>query len=211
MTEELSAPPGRPAPTLEYAPRKRKRATWKLTRVEVGVAVAMACLLSLTLLPSLDRSRHDPHLKCAANLRVIAQAVEMYAVENRGVFPPDVPTLVATQNLVGDHFVCYRTGDGPAVGASGQALSNQLTAAAGHLSYVYCGAGMNDKAPASTVIAYEPLANHGDGMWVAYADTKVEWLDAKRGRKLIAELAAGVIRRGGEVVRVGVLLQRAHL
>jgi hypothetical protein len=190
VTEEFLAPPGRPPPTLEYAPRKWP--AWKLSKLEIGIAGAVTIsVLVGVLLPSLTRSRCNWQVKCAANLRTIAQAVQMYANENRGAFPPDVATLVVTQDLIADNFVCYRTNDTSAEGPTPQAIANQLTAAAGHLSYVYCGAGMNDKVPASTVIAYEPLSNHGDGLWVVYADTKVEWLDAKRSRKLLAELAAG--------------------
>jgi hypothetical protein len=115
----------------------------------------------------------------------------MYANENRGVFPPDLGTLLVTQDLISDYFVCYRTDDTRAEGPTTQAVASQLIARSGHLSYVYCGAGMNANVPSSSVIAYEPLSNHGDGLWVAYADTKVEWLDAKRARKVLAELAAG--------------------
>jgi hypothetical protein len=200
VTEEFPAPPGRPAPTLEYAPRKR--AAWKLTRLEIGVAVAVTLALLLTLLPSLGRRRRhdDPRLRCASNLRQVAQAVQLYANENRGRFPPDVATLLLTQDLSADNFVCRFTNDTAAYGPTPEATAAQLTAAAGHLSYVYCGAGMTGNVPPSTVIAYEPPSNHGDGLWVAYADTKVEWLDSRRGRKLLADLAAGHNppgRRGG--------------
>ena len=41
------------------------------------------------------------------------------------------------------------------------------------------------------VLAYEPLANHGNGMNVLFADGRVEWIDPPRGRKLLAELDAG--------------------
>ena len=180
-----------PLPPLGYAAPRRGRRGWGMWLALAVVAVGSAAMMVGILLPSLGTTRHDPRMRCASNLRSIAQAVQLYANENRGRFPPDAATLLLTQDLAANEFVCYRTNDTAAYGPTPEAAAAQLTAAAGHLSYVYCGAGMNDKVPASAVIAYEPLSNHGDGLWVAYADTKVEWLDAKRARKLLAELAAG--------------------
>jgi prepilin-type processing-associated H-X9-DG protein len=50
---------------------------------------------------------------------------------------------------------------------------------------------MTYRAPPEAVLAYEPLANHGNGGNVLYADGRVAWEDAARLTKLIAELNAG--------------------
>ena len=114
----------------------------------------------------------------------------MYANENKGQFPPDLATVLATQEMTSDTFVCYRTSDTPATGPTTRAVAANLEMG-GHLSYVYVGKGMNLSVPPTAVVAHEPLANHVDGMHVLFGDGHVEWLDATRGRRLLAELSAG--------------------
>jgi prepilin-type processing-associated H-X9-DG protein len=144
------------------------------------------------LLPSLNHSRGDGpgRMKCASNLRQIGQAVQMYANENRGAFPPDFPTLLLSQELTSGLFVCQSTDDERADGPTTAAIAAQLTAG-GHLSYVYTGRGMTVHSPAGAVVAYEPLDNHRDGSNVLFADFKVKWLDAAAMKKLTGELDAG--------------------
>ena len=129
-------------------------------------------------------------MTCASNLRQIGQGIQMYANDNHGQFPPDLATVLLTQELTSEVFVCYRTSDTRATGPTTRAVAANLEAG-GHLSYVYCGRGMDMNAPATAVLAYERPGNHGDGMHVLFGDGHVEFLDAKRGRLLLAELVAG--------------------
>ena len=172
---------------LGYASNERPARRWPF----VVLMIALAWLVVATLLPSLNRrGSHDPRLKCASNLRMIGQGVQLYANANKGAFPPDVPTLFLGEDLTADTFLCYATNDTRAEGPTTQAVAAAL-ASGGHLSYVYTGKGMSMQTPPSAVLAYEPLSNHVDGMHVLSVDGRVQWLDAKQGQKLLAELAAG--------------------
>ena len=188
-TELPEALEAQPVP-LGYAPPPASRPWVRRAAYATVVAVVLVLLISV-LLPSLNRSSHHPaHIKCSSNLRSIGQAVQMYANENRGLFPPDFGTLLITQDLTSEVFVCYSTNDVRADGPTMQAVAEKLSAG-GHLSYVYTGKGMTLNSPANAVLAYEPLSNHGDGMNVLFADGRVNWIDPVRGRKLLAELDAG--------------------
>lgn len=180
-----SPPDAMPLAYARRTPAGRWR--WPLVLLIVALVVIAAAML----LPSLNRPiDHPPELRCRSNLRQIGQGVQMYANENRSAFPPDVGTLLVTQDLTSEVFVCYATNDTRAEGATTQAVAANMSTG-GHLSYVYTGKGMSMRTAATAVLAYEPLANHGDHINVLYADGRVERLGAKQGRKLLAELAGG--------------------
>ena len=165
----------RPRP-LEYASRHPVR--WRHPVAVCLIAFALSAVVGAgaVLLPSLNQPRVNTNrLKCASHLRQIGQGVQMFANENRGLFPDDLTTLFVTQDLTSEVFVCPHANVPPS----------------GQVSYTYTGKGMSIWTPPNAVLAYEPLANHGDGMHVLFADFHVEWLGAPQARKLLAELAAG--------------------
>ena len=182
----------RPSVPLDYAaPKPPERQPPLRTTIAVLTLGLVAGGTVAVVLPSLNRTHHhSPGQKCASNLRQIGQGVEMYANENRGAFPPDFPTLLVTQDLTSDVFVCYRTDDERATGPTTAAVAAQLTAG-GHLSYVYTGRALTAKSPAGAVVAYEPLGNHRDGANVLYVDGTVKWFPAREMKKLTDELDAG--------------------
>jgi prepilin-type processing-associated H-X9-DG protein len=126
----------------------------------------------------------------------------MYANANGGAFPDTIDKLITTQDMVAENFVCPHAPDTPAPGATARAQAANLSKG-GHLSYVYVGKGMSTAQPppdlaAKTVLAYEPLTNHGNGIYALFADGHVEFVDAGPARQLIADVEAGKNPPGGK-------------
>jgi prepilin-type processing-associated H-X9-DG protein len=184
----------KPAPQINYAgpdigrrPGVR-RSIWLMA----AIAIVLVLLLASFLQPSLNsRGGEAPRPKCANNLRQIGLACLMYANEHSGQYPDSLSTVLRDEDITSGVFVCPSSNDTPAQGPTTQAIVANLTAG-GHLSYIYVGKRLTTAASADTVLAYEPLTNHGgDGMEVLYADGHVEFQIAVTARKIIAELQAG--------------------
>jgi prepilin-type processing-associated H-X9-DG protein len=143
------------------------------------------CMISI-LLPSLNRAREQANrIKCAANMRQIGQAIQIYANTNKGAFPPNLDALLTNGSLSGAEFACPSDSIAPQTGMT------TLTPGT-NLSYVYVGQGKNYAAASNVVILYEPMTNHAnDGMNMLFADTHVEWFPRVQAQKMIAEVEAG--------------------
>jgi prepilin-type processing-associated H-X9-DG protein len=110
----------------------------------------------------------------------------MYANEYNHQFPKDFATLLVTEDITSDVFICPDSNDTPAAGPTTQAVVADF-AKPGHCSYRYFGAGMHDRDNPQTVVATEPLANHNDqGANVLFLDGHVEFIVAPAAQKLIA-------------------------
>ena len=173
------------------------------TRRKKVLLTLLVCVLALViagaaLLPWISRQRQYADVRrCTTNLRLIGQGVYMYANANGGAFPDTIDKLITTQDMVAEHFVCPHAPDTPAPGATAQAQAANL-AKGGHLSYVYVGKGMTTAESAQAVLAYEPLTNHGNGIYVLFADGHVEFVDAGPARQLITDVEAGKNPPGGK-------------
>lgn len=94
--------------------------------------------------------------RCAANLRQIGQAIQIYTSEHAGVLPADFDDLRKNTDITTAAFQC----------PLGQAL------------YVYHGGGLTiSQLSAGDILADEPASNHdGDGCNVLLGDGHVEFL-----------------------------------
>jgi prepilin-type processing-associated H-X9-DG protein len=139
--------------------------------------VAQNALMVSVLLPALNRARETANrVKCASNLRIIGQAMLLYSNDHKGQYPPDLGTLLRTQEITIDVFVCP-SGDNqvpPQVRNGGIDQMVQWVNANG--DYVYLGAGKNNQSPADEPLVYEKPHDHGgDGMNLLYGDGHVEF------------------------------------
>jgi prepilin-type processing-associated H-X9-DG protein len=158
----------------------------------LGIVGTMFALLQISiLLPSLNRAREQANrVKCASNLRQIGLAVQLYANNNKGSFPPDLPALFGAGLLQSNVLICPSTNHTAAPGTPSFQLGKDL-------SYVYVGKGLNFTAQSSVIIAYEPPSDHTPGQPtgqksggnVLFADGHVEFVTDLSS--VISELKTG--------------------
>ena len=127
-------------------------------------------------------------------LRQIGTAIELYARENRGAFPPSFEVLMVQQDLPASTFICRHSGHTPATGPTCQVAARRMATVPGHCSYVYLAAGRKTTTVRATeIVAYEPPGTHSaPGMAALFGDGHTEWLDATAAATALAQVNAGV-------------------
>ena len=169
-------------------PGRARVAVW-LGGVELALVLAFGVMI-----PSMCRATEPANrAKCANNLRQIGLALLMYANSHDGHFPDTLNALLLPDSgaeITADVFTCPSSTDERALGQTPEELARNLTAAPGHLSYVYVGAGLTSAAAsAERVLAYENPHNHNnEGIHFLYGDAHTEFLDRKQAEQLIAKL-----------------------
>ena len=147
------------------------------------------------LLPTMGRRvSRQTESKCASNLRQIGMALQIYANEHNGQFPPSFDEVLMYGDITSEVFVCPSSNDTHATGPTTQATIQQWRKP-GFLSYVYVppspGITVYNIHP-GYVLAYEPTSQHGgDGMNVLYGDAHVDFVSKKEADRIAAELQAG--------------------
>jgi hypothetical protein len=175
--------------SYKLQPRRRFGCVpWLLTAIGIlllGVSI---------VLPSMGRAREPAkRVMCSNNLRDIALALKAYADANGGHLPPELGTLLRTQEITANVFVCPSSSHERAVGT----LDEQATslAAGKHLSYVYLGAGHDlGTVPPGFVLAYDEPANHDNkprdgGSNFVFADLRARYIP--HAQPVIDQLRAG--------------------
>lgn len=154
--------------------------------------VGQAALLTSIALPSLTRARETANrVKCATNMRQIGLGAMLYANENQGKFPEDLGTILKTQDIAPEVFVC------PSDDMSGVQMeelrrrqgderSDWLTE---NSHYVWLGAGKTTREGAEVVLMYERPENHEfDGINVLFADGHVEFMLRDQAERAIPDI-----------------------
>jgi prepilin-type processing-associated H-X9-DG protein len=138
--------------------------------------VGGAALGAAVLLPSLNRARETANrVKCASNMRQIGQAVLLYANENKGAYPPDLGTLLRTQDLTWEVFVCPDTST--SLPKDVKELAAMATWTNEHSDYVYVGQKLRNDSPANKILLYESMKHHSDGCNILFNDGHCEFVD----------------------------------
>jgi hypothetical protein len=149
-------------------------------------------------MPSLGRARESANrVKCQSNLRQIGQAASIYASEHGGQLPPDLVTLLQTQDVTAEIFTCASSRVNKAIGATTQQVVASLLAG-DHLSYAWTGAGLTTAAPADVILAFD-LERHvprdnatTTGMNVLTNDGSVTFVNEATANAIWAQFVAGV-------------------
>src|ERR1041385_399201 len=128
---------------------KRLRQTG-FTLVELLVVIGIIALLISILLPSLNRARETANrVKCGSNMRQIGQAMLLYSNENKAKYPPDLGTLVKTEDISIEVFTCPSSDTAIPPDIRSGALDKQAAWVNGNSDYVYLGKGFTHSAPAA--------------------------------------------------------------
>ena len=187
-----ATPEGDRRPVLDYARPTPQRHRLRNLLVILGVTWLLVILAILH--SSGPRSRARPNaLKCASHLRLIGQAIQMYASRSdnkSGAYPARLDQLVESGDLTPEELICPASNDDPARGATTAAVLVDL-ATPGRCSYSYVGAGLTTAtADADTVVAYDRPANHTDPevlvTHVLFGDGHVEALNASQMKAIVA-------------------------
>jgi len=153
-----------------------------------GAAIAgivLGCLCMLTILPEEVNIGWQFHhtaerVRCASNLRQIGEALLNYSNANWGPYPPDLGTLVKTQSISVDDFLC------PSMpgGSSLPSILDQMTVdqkadwVNQHADVVYLGAGLRQGAPPETIMLYEKHDERNSPPDGSFNDYEVQMLFA---------------------------------
>jgi prepilin-type processing-associated H-X9-DG protein len=144
-------------------------------------------LIFAIMVPTMGMARQTANqVKCSSNLKQIGLALAIYANQNGGAFPDTIEQFVAdpAAGLTSAVYDCPGTPITPPATKSPQVL-------AGSGEYVYVGKGLTNKVGPMTVLAYEPVANHGTGANILYADGSVTFMTEPNAGRIIRQLESG--------------------
>jgi hypothetical protein len=154
--------------------RSRRRDGKGFTPALVGLVlgiIGIVFILPLSVsavLPSLNRAREIANrVQCAQHLRTIHTALTTWSGTNNGAYPQTLDTLVVSGLLLPTDIVCP---DAPTTSTN------------------YILVATDNRSAPDTIIVYEPLTNHADGINVLCASGKVLFLPLQQAQSTIAAL-----------------------
>ena len=114
----------------------------------------------------------------------------MYAAENAGRHPPDFATLLLTQDLTAEVFICSSSQGERAPGATPQEQAKQLSDPL-HQTYAFVAPGLDPKASPDALVAYDLGDPHtGHGVNALFADGHVEFVGGRDWKQTLSEMVA---------------------
>ncbi len=174
---------------LDYAPRKTgfKFPRWMFWLTGVGVGVFF---LGSILLPSLCKSSETANrVKCAANLRQIGTALQLFAKEHNGKYPDQMAELIETEDLTPAVFTCPSGSADVSSGATPEQRAADLSSPK-YCSYIYLKENLGN--PDRAIVYERPDDHDKDGMNVLYGDFHVEFQQSTRPAGQAALIASGI-------------------
>ncbi|HEY1686166.1 MAG TPA: hypothetical protein VGG19_15475 [Tepidisphaeraceae bacterium] len=155
--------------------------------------IGTTALMTSILLPSLNRSRETANrIKCGSNMRQIGQAILLYSNEHNGKFPPDLGTLVLTEEISPRVFLCPSASSHLPAGFSTMSAEDQAVWVSKNSDYIYLGKGMNSSVNPDLIVLYEKDANHRrDGMNILFADGHVDFNNLAGAHQMIEKQLPG--------------------
>jgi prepilin-type processing-associated H-X9-DG protein len=153
-----------------------------------GMGSAMAAEQAMTvgvLLPSLNRARGTANMvKSASNMRMIGQAMLLYANENKGNYPKTMGELLLTQDVTIDVFVNPQS---KTRAPREKTKDEQALWVTTDSDYEYLGAGKNNQAGADVILAHEKFRPNVRGVNMLYGDGHVEFTNTLNAQQMLAK------------------------
>ena len=145
--------------------RLTPRSQGKRLLLQIDSAAADSLIVDFVA-PSLRIARANARRHvCKTNLKGIGKALLIYANDYNDQLPPDLDTLISKAEMPAKGLVCPATN-----------LKD---------SYIYRGASITTSDTPWMITVYEKLSNHGDGRYVLFLDSHVEWVSEERFQELI--------------------------
>jgi len=119
-------------------------------------------------------------VKCASNVRQIGQALLDYCNSSFGPYPPDLGTLVKTQNISVSYFLCPSMPGGSSLPSNLDQMTIDQKAdwVNQHADVIYLGAGLMAGAPPETIVLYEKHDERNSPPDGSFDDYEVQMLFA---------------------------------
>jgi prepilin-type processing-associated H-X9-DG protein len=153
-----------------------------MTMSPIGTSALMVSIL----LPSLNRARETANrIKCGSNMRQIGQAMLLYSNEHNGHFPADLGSLIMTEEISAQVFVCPSSNTKVSSHLLTLGTDDQAAWVNAHSDYVYLGKGLTTSCAPDTILLYEKDSDHGDGMNILYGDGHVDFVRLAEAHQMI--------------------------
>jgi hypothetical protein len=125
----------------------------------------------------------------AIQLQQIMQAIEYYSLDFQNVFPPDLGTVFADEEISLNDFVDPR---GSTIVPPGLSTDQAVAFINSSTDYIYLGKNMRGfTATADSVIAYENPADNAGGILILFGDGRVEFRETRWALETIARATVG--------------------
>jgi prepilin-type processing-associated H-X9-DG protein len=120
-------------------------------------------------------------------------AILVYSNEHNGDYPPDFGTLIQTQDVAVNVFLCPNDDTHPPDNRAAMQPKEMAEWVNANSSYLFAGKGFkNHTTRADQVILYEKPDLHGhDGINMCFGDGHVEFMRMPRAQEMIADIQRG--------------------
>jgi len=163
-----------------------------------GVAAQQTVMMGV-MMPSLARARMSANrVKSASNMRMIGQAMLLYANENKGKYPREMGELLLTQDITVEVFVNPET---KTKAPRNKNKEDQAAWVSKDSDYEYLGAGKDNRAGPEVVLAHEKMRPGAQGINMLYGDGHVEWNVSSVAEQTLAKQRAAdmkMMKKGGQ-------------
>src|SRR4051812_35326780 len=158
-----------------------------LAGIILGFLYIAGVLVSIPALLEMQQARN--RFRCASNLRQICMATHMYTNDDkRRAFPPD-PMLLNKYMRQPDVWICPQCQQAVADDGVGRAAG----------SYIYLGEKLGPsvykiRKASTTILAYEPLSNHGGrGFNAVYLDGHCDWIPKEQAEAVMQQIKLSMV------------------